>query len=212
MSLSQNVLLENSVTYQVSCSVVSISGVFTVTAGAAFVGLVNSVGVNTASYLHAQATGVYALTFTESLGASVVIKEISVRSVKSFAQNYSVKEFLSGNSDEDKEIFFRADTQRLQLSKNFELFYTPIAIITKLQRGSLVKCFVALGDDDFYQLEGNAGKGTSITKVHSSEENDKETPPLTREIRISWRESSKQVCRLTQGGIISLPTNMDYTQ
>jgi hypothetical protein len=124
----------------------------------------------------------------------------------------NVKEFLSGNMDDSREIIMRADTQHIQLMGEFETFANPLAIVTRLQRGSLVKCFVAFGDDDFYELEGTATKGVSIIKIHSQNRDEITTPPIAREIRVSWRDSSKQLCRLTQGEIIFLPTTMSMSE
>ena len=146
--------------------------------------------------------------------AQATIDNVSLRALiqEGVDDNVPVKEFLSGTTDEGREIIFRADTHPIQLMSEFETYAAPLAIVTKLQRGSLVKCFVALGDDDFYELEGNATKGVSLTKVHSRNKVDLETPPLAREIRISWRDSSKQLCRLTQGGIIFLPTTLSHSE
>lgn len=127
-------------------------------------------------------------------------------------ENADIKEFLIGSTDDGKEISFRADTQMIQLLGDFEVFGNPIAIVTKSQRGSLVKCFIALGDEEFYELEGNATKGVSIVKVHSQNRNEIETPPIAREVRISWRDYSMQLCRLTQGSIIFFPTTMSHTE
>ena len=126
--------------------------------------------------------------------------------------NIPVKEFLTGNTDENKEIFFRADTQPIHLIGNFETFSTPLAIATRLQRGTMMKCFVAIEDDNFYELEGTVSKGVSIVKVNSKNKGKIPTPPLTRQIRISWRDGSKQLCRLMQSAIIFSPGTMDYTE
>ena len=149
-----------------------------------------------------------------STDGNLIVDGVSLRKVDtaSVDGNVQAKEFLVGNTDEGREINFRVDTHIIQLMSEFETFAIPVAVIAKLQRGSLLKCFVALGDDDFYELEGNATKGTSLVKVHSQNRSEVDTPPVTREIRISWRDSSKQLCRLTQGGVIFLPTTMNYTE
>lgn len=143
----------------------------------------------------------------------IIIDDVSLRREVSpeVIPNYEINEVLTGNTDNGREINFRVDTQLIQLMPEFETFANPLAVVTKLQRGTMVKCFIALGDDDFYELEGNATKGVSLVKVHSQNKNI-ETPPIAREVRISWRDSSKQLCRLTQGGIIFLPTSMSYTE
>lgn len=153
------------------------------------------------------------LTFVPIGETNFSIKVVSIRKVTNQIEegNLPVNEFLTGNTDNGKEIMFRADTQQIVLMTEFETFANPLAIVTKLQRGSMVKCFVALGDDDFYELEGTVKKGVSIVKVHSKSK-EIETPPIAREIRVSWRDSSKQLCRLTQGEIVFLPTTMNYTE
>ncbi len=124
----------------------------------------------------------------------------------------TTKEFLTGNTDDGREIAMRVDTNFIQLMDEFETFAIPISIVTKTQRGSMIKCFVALGDDEFYELDGNATKGTSIVKIHKRERETEANTKAVREIRISWRDSSKQLCRLTQGGVIFLPTTMSHTE
>jgi hypothetical protein len=144
------------------------------------------------------------ISFAGSTPCTMTLDNVSLRMVTTNAvdENVSVKEFLSGNTDEGREINFRADTQILQLQTEFETFSNPIAVVTKLHRGSLVKCFVAIDGDDFYELDGSATKGTSLIKVHSKNRTDLESPPIARSVRISWRDSSTQLCRLLQGGII----------
>ena len=146
--------------------------------------------------------------------ASMTIDNVSLKQVTTAASssNYSIKEFLSGSTDEGNAIFFRADTQQIQLNPQFEMFSSPIAVVTRSQRGTLVKCFVALDDDDFYEIQGTATKGVSILKIHSSDKKNIPMPPKAREIRVSWRDSSKQLCRLIQTSIIFIPGTMDYTE
>jgi hypothetical protein len=152
------------------------------------------------------------LVFTGSgVSADFAIDNVSLKPIttQETVDNYPVKEFLTGNTDEGEPIFFRADTQQLLLSDEFENFSNPIAIATRTQRGSLMKCFVALDDGDFYELEGTVSKGVSIIKVHSNDRKGNPSPPIAREIRVSWRDSSKQICRLNQTAIVFIPGNMD---
>jgi hypothetical protein len=151
---------------------------------------------------------------SDSALASISVDSISLREVttSSSDSNFSIKEFLYGNTDEGKTIFFRADTQQIQLQDQFETFASPIAITNRTQRGDLIKCFVALDDGDFYELQGTVTKGVSILKVHSADRKGVPTPPLARELRISWRDSSKQLCRLIQSSIIFIPGTMDYSE
>jgi len=84
--------------------------------------------------------------------------------------------------------------------------------MTQVHRGSLVKCYIALDDGDFYELEGNATKGVSLVKVHSQKRGEIESPPIAREMRISWRDSSKQLCQIIEGEIVYLPTTMSIVE
>ena len=145
---------------------------------------------------------------------ALTIDNVSLKQVTTAAsvENPSVKEFLYGANDEGGSIFFRADTQQIQLNTQFETFSNPIAVATRTQKGTLVKCFVALDDGDFYEIQGTVVKGVSVLKIHSRDIKDLPTPPLAREIRISWRDSSKQLCRLLQSSIIFIPGTMDYSE
>lgn len=151
---------------------------------------------------------------SDSSPASLMIDNVSLREITTPAveENFAVKEFLSGTTDDDKEIFFRADTQQIQLNTQFETFSNPIAVTTRMQRGTLTKCFVALDDGDFYEILGTVTKGVSILKIHSQDKKSVPTPPMAREVRISWRDSSKQLCRLLQTSIIFIPGTMDYSE
>jgi len=151
---------------------------------------------------------------SDSSPASITIDNISLKEITSeaTANNYPVKEFLTGTTDDGDPIFFRADTQQIQFNPQFEFFSNPIAVVNRTQRGSLMKCFVALDDEDFYEIEGTVTKGVSTLKIHSRDKKSIPTPPIAREITISWRDSSKQLCRLIQSSIIFIPTTMDYTE
>lgn len=146
--------------------------------------------------------------------SNLIIDNVSLKEVltPAIASADHVNEFLTGNTDNGREIFFRVDTQQIQLIEKFENFANLLAIMTKLHRGTMVKCFVAIDDEDFYELNGTAKKGVSIIKVHSPNPAKIKSPPIAREVRISWRDSSQQLCRLTQGSIIFLPTEMSLTE
>jgi len=155
------------------------------------------------------------ISFTSSsTTASIILDNVSLKEITTEAtsENYSVKEFLSGTTDEGESIFFRADTQQIQLNPEFEVFSSPTAIVSRTQRGTLTKCFVALDDKDFYEIQGTVTKGVSTLKIHSVAKSNIVTPPIAREIRVSWRDSSKQLCRLIQTSIIFIPDGMDYTE
>jgi hypothetical protein len=87
-----------------------------------------------------------------------------------------------------------------------------MAVITRLQRGTMTKCFVALDDGDFYEIQGMVSKGVSILKVHSKDRSKIPTLPIARKMRLSWRDGSKQLCRLLQGAIVFIPGTMDYSE
>lgn len=171
-------------------------------------------GVHTINFT-ADATG-ESITFRPLTGDGAVVFDISDVSLKrilveSQVTSYPVKKFLYGETDDGGEIFFRIDTPTIHLQNNFEIYVTPISIVTKIDRGSSMKCFIALDEEDFYEVEGQITKGTSIIKIK-----DKNIlmpmPALARKMRVSWRDSSKQLCRITQGAILYLPTTMDYSQ
>ena len=155
------------------------------------------------------------ISFTSaSAAASLVVDNVSLREITTQAtnENFSVKEFLSGTTDEGEPIFFRVDTQQIQFFPEFELFSNPTTIVSRTQRGTLMKGFVALDDGDFYEIQGTVTKGVSMLKIHSMDKKGVITPPIAREIRVSWRDSSKQLCRLIQTSIIFIPGTMDYTE
>lgn len=154
------------------------------------------------------------ITFVVAGVSSGIIDDVILQKieVEEHGNTPVIKDVFVGSTDEGQEIHFRADTHNIQLIGEFETFAVPLAIVTKSQRGSLIKCFVALGDEDFYELDGTATKGTSIVKIHKIEREAETNTKAVREVRISWRDSSKQLCRLTQGGIIFLPTTMSYTE
>lgn len=162
----------------------------------------------------ANGTGDCLIFRSDSASASITIDNISVKQVviDAIEPNFSVKEFLTGTTDEGDPIFFRADSQQIQLNANFEMFSTPTTVVNRTQRGTLTKCFVALDDGDFYEIQGTVNKGFSALKIHSRNRDGIPTPPITREIRVSWRDSSKQLCRILQSSIIFVAGTMDYSE
>jgi hypothetical protein len=147
-------------------------------------------------------------------GGSLVVDNVSLREVTTAAvtETHSIKEFLSGATDEGEAIFFRADTNPIQLNAQFEIFSNPISLVTRIQRGTLTKCFVALDDGDFYEIQGTVKKGVSTLKIHSRDIKSIPTPPIAREVKVSWRDSSKQLCRLIQTAIVFIPGAMDTSE
>jgi len=124
--------------------------------------------------------------------------------------NASVTSFLEGDTDNGSEIFMRVDTQDYQLLSEFDMNATPLAVVTEVYRGSQVKCFVSLDKGIFYELEGTAHKGVTTLKVHSNNKKDI-SPPICKKVKLSYRDASKQRCRLNQFAIVYNPTTIDDT-
>lgn len=116
----------------------------------------------------------------------------------------SVKEFLTGSTDDGQEIFFRVDTQEIQLMKEFETSANPTNVVTEVDRGSMIKTLVSLDDGQFMEIEGMNEKGATTLPINSNPE--KTSPPICRKIKVSFRDSSKQICRLRQIAITYVPT------
>ena len=139
---------------------------------------------------------------------NISLKEILHPSVD---DNIPIKEFLSGNTDEGQEIFFRVDTLIIQIQPSMQMYSNPLAVVTDLEAGTQMKTFVSLDDKPFYQLEGTNTKGVSILKFNARSDEEKK-PPLIQSIQVSYRDSSKNLCKITQMAIITLPTTIDYSQ
>ena len=135
--------------------------------------------------------------------------------------NHSVKEFLSGETDDGKEIDFRIDTMKVSLQSGtsssassaasaaypfFERSSNPIAVAVESERGAAVQVFANLENgEEFYPLEGTVVKGLSVVKITNKDEN-RGKPPICRLISFSFRDSSKQICKLSRMNIIYVPT------
>jgi hypothetical protein len=72
-----------------------------------------------------------------------------------------------------------------------------------MERGIGMKCFVSLDMSDWYELEGEAGKGLTIFKIHGKD-NDVNKPPRCRNIRLSFRHSGRQLCKISKVAILSI--------
>jgi hypothetical protein len=119
----------------------------------------------------------------------------------------SIKEFLVGNSDDGEEIFFRADSNEIQFMEEFEYSVNPKSVVTDLHRGSLMTTMVSLDTDDFYQIEGTNKKGIATLKI-TPRDRSKMEPVACKKLQISFRESSKQLCRIAKAAIIYTPTSL----
>ena len=124
---------------------------------------------------------------------------------------HSVKEFLVGNSDDGEEIFFRVDTNEIQFMREFEYSVQPKTIVTNLHRGALMTTFVSLDGEEFYEIEGTNKKGITPLKVTARDKQQLQ-PVYCKKMQLSFRESSKQLCRLVQAAIVYIPTSLNYPE
>jgi len=129
--------------------------------------------------------------------------------------NCAVKEFLSGETDDSKEINFRMDTMKLTTgvqvgtsssSAAFEYSSKPIALLVESERGSAVKVFVNLeNNEEYYSVEGTVTKGLSVIKI-TDKDSSRGKPPVCRLISVSLRDNSKQLCKISRMTLVTLPT------
>lgn len=119
----------------------------------------------------------------------------------------SVKEFLSGETDDGTEINFRIDTIKLTpMPTTFDYHIKPVTLLIDTERGASLQAYVNLDKKEkFYPLEGKIVKGLSVIKVNNKDE-DRGTPPVCRLISISLRDTSKQICKLSRMTLTYLPT------
>jgi len=120
---------------------------------------------------------------------------------------FPVVDFLSGSSDLGSEIFFRVDTQEIQLISAVEMFANPIALVTETQRGTQIECFISADKERFYELPGDITKGVTTLKFNSTDK-DKTQPIMARKLKISYRDSSAQRCRISQLAILYVPSTV----
>jgi len=119
----------------------------------------------------------------------------------------AVKEFLSGSTDDGKEIHFRIDTMKITMQPtHFEYLSNPVAIVSEVERGAAMQVFVNLENgEEFYPIKGKLIKGLSILKV-TNKDDERGTPPPARLISISIRDSSRQLCKLSRVSLLFIPT------
>lgn len=112
---------------------------------------------------------------------------------------YHIYEFLTGQMDTivggSREICFRGDSQEIPLSANFEEINYLLEVIVEVNRGSNIECFVSLDGDPFYAIEGVARKGVNVLKI-TGKDRDRNEPPKCRQVKLSFRDSSKKLCKL----------------
>jgi len=123
---------------------------------------------------------------------------------------FPIFELFNGATDDntvdETEIPFRIDTGKITLSKQFEKICYPTEIIIETERGSNIKTFISLDNGKYYELNGDAIKGCTILKVHNTD-NDKNTPPRCRNLKLSFRDYSKSLCKIARVAIIYTETS-----
>lgn len=152
-------------------------------------------------YIH---TNVPALEFANFIDTKGVERLLYASS----AAGASVKEFLVGSTDDGEVIFFRMDTQVMQISKSFETYAIPTELLVETERGTLLKAYIAIDEeDDFYPLEGSIRKGVSGLKITAKDPKVQKQTPV-RKITVSLRDESRQTCKILQLAVIYVPTNI----
>ena len=127
------------------------------------------------------------------------------RSLITDSKTKDVKAFLEGNTDDGREIFFRADTQPFPIAANIEELSNPQLVIIESERGSSMECYVSLDGDEYYPLEGRAEKGISRLKVHGKDAGVG-SPPVAHYIALSFRDGSAQRCKIGRVAVTFVPT------
>lgn len=151
-------------------------------------------------YVHSNVPADYFTTFVDKTGAERLLMAHG-------GTGKHVKEFLSGFTDDGEEIVSRADTQLIQFSPKAEVYNSPMAVISEIDRGTLTKCFVSLDKDPYYEIQGTFEKGVSTLKVTNKTRN-RESPVLCKRMRLSFRDASKQRNRILQASISYAETKM----
>ena len=96
----------------------------------------------------------------------------------------------------------------MKLKHVFLGFFMGFVLISNAQSSSKEVLFT-IDDKPFYQLEGTITKDVSILKADARSDEDV-TPPLAQSIQLSFRDSSKNRCRIIQTAILTTPTPIDY--
>lgn len=150
-------------------------------------------------YVH---TNVKATAFeTALLGASADVLTLTDGDTK------DVKKFLDGTTDDGAEIVFRVDTHPFPLSANIEDISNPQLVIVESERGASMQCFISLNDQDYFQIEGKIDKGISRLPIQGRDQ-DRGAPPIARYMSVSFRDSSKQICKLGKVSVTFLPAGV----
>jgi len=122
--------------------------------------------------------------------------------------DHAVKEFLSGETDDGKEISFRIDLAKITMQPtHFEYLSNPIALVSEVERGSAMQVFVNIENkEEYYPVQGKITKGLSIVKI-TDKDSQRGKPPACRLISISIRDSSLQLCKISRLSLLFTPTS-----
>jgi hypothetical protein len=116
-------------------------------------------------------------------------------------ESYVVYELFNTEEQNGAEIPMRIDTDYITLASSFENISYPQKIIVEAERGSGMQCFVSLDNDDFYQISGDIVKGCTVLKINNRSDYLTEIPRCRR-IRISIRDYTSKVCKISRIAII----------
>ena len=117
------------------------------------------------------------------------------------SDSYHIYELLNTEEQDGEEIPFRIDTDHITLAPNFENISYLHKVIVESERGSGIQCFIQLDDGPFYKLEGEAKKGCTIFKANS-ENNEIAQPPRCRRVKISIRDYTTKICKISRVALI----------
>ena len=159
-------------------------------------------------YVH---TGIKATEFANYI-SSTDVKRLEFASTET---GYKIMELFNGETDDNsgdkKEILFRIDSSNISLSKELEKISYVHEIIIESERGSDIKCFVSLDKEPFYEIEGTARKGATIMKI-TNKDGDRTKPPRCRTIKVSIRDFSQQICKISRVALTLAPSNEEEQQ
>ena len=154
-------------------------------------------------YIHTNVKASEFATFVESFNANRL-------EFTDTAGNHAVKEFLSGETDDENIIPFRMDTQKLILqSDNFEFSSNLVSLLIEVERGSGSQVFLRLdNDENYYPIEGKITKGLSILKINNKDVS-RGKPPVCRLVSVSIRDSSRSLCKFSRMTLVTIPSTQD---
>jgi hypothetical protein len=100
-------------------------------------------------------------------------------------------------TDFGNAIPFLIESQDINLATYFENYNYPRNLITECERGSLAEGFVSIDQGRFYAVDGKIIKGANIQRIVGSGP-DRSKPPRARSLKLSIRDSSRQICKFTR--------------